>query len=41
LDGSRRVNRKLSGLAQQDNAECMVDLRVGHQDAFDRNMANR
>ena len=40
LDGSRRVNRQVSGLAQQDDAEGVVDLCVGDQDAFDRHMPN-
>ena len=41
LDGSRRVQGKVSGFAQQHHAERVVDLCVGHQDAFDRIMPNR
>lgn len=40
-DCSCRVYRKVPGLAQQDNAERVIDLCVGHQDAFDRYMSNR
>ncbi len=31
----------MSGLAQQHEPERMVDLRVGEQDAFDRDVTNR